>query len=111
MWVLLRCTYRFLEVVVGSTRSGGGSGWAPVPFVVYRPSCRGGWFHTTELFFTGVFCGKGAVYPSYGSCCNMASNTSFPFAVSLSLIWFSALVCLYTWKLSNTFSILPFIVT
>jgi len=28
-------------------RSGGGSGWAPVPFVVYPPSCRSGWFHTT----------------------------------------------------------------
>ena len=35
-------------------RSGGGSGWAPVPFVVYPSSCRGGWFHTTELFLRGV---------------------------------------------------------
>jgi len=36
-------------------RSHGGSGWAPVPFVVYPPSCRSGWFHTTELFLRGVF--------------------------------------------------------
>jgi hypothetical protein len=32
------------------TRNGGGSGWASVPFALYLPSCRGGWFHTTELF-------------------------------------------------------------
>ena len=61
--------------------------------------------------FTGVFCSSGAVYPSYGSCFNTASNISFPFAVSLSLIWFSALVSLYKWKVSNVFSILPFLVT
>jgi len=29
-------------------RSSGGSGWAPVPSVVYTPSCRGGWFHKTD---------------------------------------------------------------
>jgi hypothetical protein len=34
-------------------RSGGGSGWASVPFVLYPPSCRDGWFHTTELFLPG----------------------------------------------------------
>ena len=60
--------------------------------------------------FTGVFCSN-AVYPSYGSCFSMASNISFPFAVSLSIIWFSSLVSLYMWKLSNVFSILPFFVT
>jgi len=31
-------------------QSGGGSGWAPVTFAVYPPSCRGGWFHTDILF-------------------------------------------------------------
>jgi len=41
---------RFSRGCGGVPRSGGGSGWAPVPFVVYPPSCRGGWFHTTELF-------------------------------------------------------------
>ena len=35
------------------TRNGGGSGWASVPFVLYPPYCRGGWFHTTELFLRG----------------------------------------------------------
>ena len=29
---------------MGVPRSGGGSGWAPIPFVEYPPSCRGGWF-------------------------------------------------------------------
>ena len=48
------CTYDFLEVVVGSPRSGGGSGWAPVPFVVYPPLCRDGWFHKTSYFTGGV---------------------------------------------------------
>ena len=89
-------------------QSGGGPGWAPVPFVEYPPSCRG---FTRLSYFTGVFCICGAVYPSLGSCCNIASNISFPFVVSLSLIWFSALVSLYRWKLSNIFSILPFLVT
>ena len=34
-------------------RNGCGSGWASVPFVLYPPCCRGGWFHTTELFLRG----------------------------------------------------------
>ena len=42
---------------------------------------------------------------------HIASNISFPFVVNLSLIWFSAFVSLYIWKLSNVFSILPFLVT
>ena len=60
MWVFADVYLRFSRGCGRVPRSGGGSGWAPVPFVLYQPSCRGGWFHTTELFY-GMFCSCGAV--------------------------------------------------
>ena len=45
---------RFSRGCVRVPRSGGGSVWVPVPFVVYPASCRGGWFHTTEVHLPGV---------------------------------------------------------
>jgi hypothetical protein len=81
-------------------------GWAPAPFVVYPPLCQGGWFYMTELFLQGcsvvvVLCiplmGRVVIWPRI-------------FHFLLSLIWFSALVSFYMWKLSSVFSILPFLV-
>jgi len=65
MWVFADVYLRFSRGCGRVPRSGGGSGWAPVPFVVYPPSRRGGWFHKTELFY-GMFCSYSAVYPSKG---------------------------------------------
>jgi hypothetical protein len=46
---------RFTQGCGRLPRNGGGSGWASVPFVLYPPSCRGGWFHMTELFLWGCY--------------------------------------------------------
>ena len=46
---------RFTQGCGRVPRNGGVSGWASVHFVLYTPSCRGGWFHTTELFLRGCF--------------------------------------------------------
>ena len=48
---IVAALYYFLWFSRGCGRvpqCGSGSGWAPVPFVVYPPSYQGGWFHTTS---------------------------------------------------------------
>ena len=61
--VCARVNLDFVGMLV--SRLGGESGVGFRPFVVYPPSCRGGWFHTTEQF-----CGDvrliGAVFPLLG---------------------------------------------
>jgi hypothetical protein len=50
MWIFADVYLRFSRGCGRVPQSSGGLGLAPVPFVVYPPSSRGGWFHKTELF-------------------------------------------------------------
>ena len=54
MWVLAEVYLEFFSgLLVGSLGAVVGRVGLLSLFVVYPPSCRGGWFHTTELFLRG----------------------------------------------------------
>jgi len=71
--LFLECTYSLHKDVEGSLRMAVGQ--VGLPSLLYCNLLPAGVDGFTRLsYFCGVFCSRGAVYPSWGSCCIMVSN-------------------------------------